>query len=179
MTPAAGTANSVLVFALSGLGKTTLCRLYPLVTYDTDIAFDAALALAFPALAANDRYAAWRTLARSQPWRDRTGASFRVWADTRRRFTDDILAVLSAPESRLVLTNLDFLPWPYRAYYGIELGRYEEHWRFLDRAADNEQIEASNARLEGFSPLVRVPPGRFLADDSLITGYLDVIGMLK
>ncbi|MSQ84466.1 MAG: hypothetical protein EXR77_16560 [Myxococcales bacterium] len=66
MTSPADIRKSILIFALSGLGKTSLCRRFPRVTYDTDLAFDASLAAAFPKLAPDDRYTAWRTLARSE-----------------------------------------------------------------------------------------------------------------
>lgn len=155
---------SVLIFALSGLGKSTLCLRFPDLTYDTDLAFDDALATAFPAMDLQERHRAWRRLARSEPWQDASTADFQTWASTRRRFVADVVAVLESPKPRLVLTNLTLLPWRYHAYYGIELGRLREHWRCLDRTADNDQTEASNNRLEGYSPLVRLPPGRFLAD---------------
>lgn len=38
------TTRPTLIFALSGLGKSALCNRHPDVTYDTDTAFDAALA---------------------------------------------------------------------------------------------------------------------------------------
>jgi len=174
----ASNTRIVLIFALSGLGKTTLCKRFPAVTYDTDVAFDTALALAFPDLAPDARYTAWRSLARTAPWQDHASAAFQVWASTRRRFIADILAVLNDSRPRLVLTNLSILPWPYRAYFGIALGRYEEHWRSLDRNADNAQTEASNSHLEGFAPLIRLPPGQFLSDNSLITGLVaDLVKM--
>ena len=166
-------AKPILIFALSGLGKSTLCARFPALTYDTDVAFDDALSTAFPKLSREDRYKAWRKLAQSEPWRDSDRSAFRLWAETRRRFVADILAVLEAPKPVLVLTNLNFLPWKYRAYYGVELGQYEAHWRGLDRVGDNGQTEASNNRLEGFSPLVRLPAGRFLSDDPLILQIID------
>jgi GTPase SAR1 family protein len=171
--------RSILIFALSGLGKTTLCQRFPAVTYDTDIAFDAALALAFPDLAPDARYIAWRSLARSEPWRDQASSAFHRWASTRRRFIADILAVLNDSQPRLVLTNLSIVPWQYRAYFGIELGRYEEHWRLLERDADNAQTEASNSRLEGFAPLVRLQPGQYLSGNPVVSRWVDEIGKLK
>lgn len=64
----------------------------------------------------------------------------------------------------MVLTNFLCIPWPYCAYYGVELGRYVEHWSASSRVADNEQIEEKNTELEGYQPLVRMSPGAFLSD---------------
>ncbi|MEM9455531.1 MAG: hypothetical protein AAGF11_15225 [Myxococcota bacterium] len=75
--------------------------------------------------------------------------------------------------SATVLTNFLFISWDYCGYYGIELGRYVEHWSGLDRAADNEQIEQKNTELEGFEPLVRMPPGTFLSGRSELVGWLE------
>lgn len=163
-----------LVFALSGLGKSTLCARHPAHTHDTDVALDAALARCFPAISAvRARRVAWRALAQRRPWTTPDDPDFARWAETRRAFVDAIVAVLRDPTPRLVLTNMLLVPWPYARYYGVELGRYREHWAGLDRSADNAQDEARNAHLEGFSPLVRLPPGRFLSDDPALCAWLE------
>jgi len=164
---------SRLVFALSGLGKSELCRRFPSSTYDTDEAFDLALAAAFPDETIDARRRKWRNLCREEPWSDHRSEEFARWVRTRRAFASTILAVLNDPAPRMVLTNFAFLPWPYHAYYGIELGRYEEHWRSLDRTPDNDQTEARNSKLEGYEPLVRIAPGEFLADQPDLTLWLE------
>jgi hypothetical protein len=62
-----------------------------------------------------------------------------------------------------VVTSLLDPPWFVSAYYGVERGRYGEPLRLAGREADNWQSEAMNDRLEGYSPLVRMPAGSFLS----------------
>jgi hypothetical protein len=161
-----------LVYALSGLGKTELCEAYPDVTFDTDVALQSALAVAFPELTPPACFLAWRELAQTEPWKDRRNERFVLWADTRRRFVSAILAVLEAPKPKLVLTNMVLIPWRYERYFGVELGQYEAHWEALERGADNDQVEARNNYLEGFAPLTRLPAGSFLANDPDIQSWI-------
>lgn len=163
----------VLIFALSGLGKSTLCARHPDHTYDTDTALDAALADCFPAHPPSTRRIAWRALARTRPWCTPDHPDFHRWATTRRRLVAEILAVLHDPTPRLVLTNMTLVPWTYARYYGMTLGSYHRHWAGLARMADNEQEEARNAHLEGFAPLVRLPPGRFISDEPDLIAWLE------
>ena len=58
-------------------------------------------------------------------------------------------------------------------YYGVERGRYLEHLRLAGRLADNGQSEAMNDRLEGYSPLVRLAPGTFLASRPELLAVID------
>ncbi|MCB9542285.1 MAG: hypothetical protein H6703_07555 [Myxococcales bacterium] len=163
-----------LVFALSGLGKSTLCARYPDVCHDTDTTFDAALAACFPALTGRrERRIAWRALARARPWERPETPAFRQWATTRCALVGGIVAALRAPGPRLVLTNMLLVPWPYARYYGVTLGGYGSHWAALSRVADNAQDEAANAHLEGFAPRVRLPPGCFVSDEPELIAWLE------
>lgn len=163
----------LLLFALSGLGKSALCERFPDVTYDTDTALDSALAALFPDEAPSRRRVSWRALTRSTPWGDHATPAFRHWASARRRMVSEILGQLRRERPVLVLTNMMLVPWPYAAYYGLELGTYEEHWASLARVADNDQVESRNNKLEGFAPLVRMKPGEFLSDRPEIVGWLE------
>lgn len=132
-------SSSVLVFALSGLGKSHLARLYPAHTYDTDEALRSALRTELgPTDDERAQFVQWRRLARSDARRDPHRAEFRTWARIRRRIHQQIREVLVGPRPVMVLTNFLSISWDYCGYYGIELGRYVEHWSGLDRAADNE-----------------------------------------
>ena len=154
-----------LIYALSGLGKSTVCDGHPERTYDTDIALDSALRDAFPEIEElRARRRAWRSLCQAEPWQARQSREFATWATTRRRFVGEVIKVLRSPEPRLVLTNLLLLPWQYTRYYGVELGGYRTHWAGLQREPDNGQGEAANAYLDGFEPLTRLVPGEFLSD---------------
>ena len=170
LPPATGT---ILVHALSGLGKSTLAERYPSVTHDTDVDLDATLAEVFPALQGRARRIAWRALARQQPWRDHTAPDFTRWARGRRALVARIRQRVEHPGPCMVFTNLLMLPLPIARHHGVELGRYAEHWHCIARDPDNHQDEALNARLEGFAPLRRLPPGRFLADEPEIVRWLD------
>ena len=165
-------AGPRLVYAMSGMGKSWLCAMYPDRTFDTDVAFDAALSDAFPTCNVAERRRLWRALARACPWESPSSRAFDLWARTRRRFVADILTQLQRTDLRLVLTNLTLLPWPYDAYFAIEIGQYHEHLRLVGRAADNGQSEGANAQLEGYAPLRRLPPGSYLTEQPELIALL-------
>jgi hypothetical protein len=171
----AETKNNLLIYALSGLGKSSLCAQHPSVTYDTDHAFFGALAEAFPTQSPRERNRSWRALARSQPWDRPESDDFLRWSSTRRRFVSEILHVLQRPAPTIVFTNFTFLPWPYLTYYGVTLGSYQQHWKHLTRVADNDQTEGHNNRLEGFCPVIRLPPGQFLSDQRDLAEMIEKI----
>lgn len=166
----------ILVYALSGLGKSALCRRFPHRTADTDTNLDAVLAPEFPDLTPPSRRVAWRALARSEPWCRRQSVDFQRWARVRRALIREIVAVLTSSEPRLVLTNMTLVPWPYAAYYGVQLGGYMAHWSQINRDRNNSQEEAWNNRLEGYYPLVRVEPGTFLGEREEIIAWLTQVG---
>lgn len=177
-TSLTGNPASAVVFALSGLGKTYLCSKFPTVAYDTDRAFERALDNAWPGLGERAAKRRWRQLAQGQPWQRPASDAFQLWAHTRRQFMGEIVAQLRRPTPVLVFTSFSFIPWRYLAYYGLQLDRYAEHWRLLEREADNDQSEPRNARLEGFSPLIRLLPGEFLSDQADLIERLEAFQAL-
>lgn len=164
----------MLVFALSGLGKSHLAQLYPAHTYDTDDALRCALRAEFgPNDDERAQFIWWRRLARSDARRDHHRPELHTWARIRKRIHQQIREVLVGPRPVMVLTNFLSIPWDYCALYGIELGRYVEHWSRLNRIADNEQVEEKNTELEGHEPLVRMSPGTFLSGRPELVAWLE------
>jgi hypothetical protein len=166
-----GRSESALVYAVSGLGKTTLATAHPREVADADQFLYRAVAQAFPELDARARLRAWRELCARQPWVD-GGDALARWAAVRRSFVEPILEIMHRGAYPLVVTSLLDLPWPVRAYYGVERGRYVEHLGLAGRATDNGQNEAMNERLEGYAPLIRLAPGAFLGDQPEIRAAL-------
>lgn len=161
-----------MVYALSGLGKSTLAKAHPDRVLDADRFLYEAVAQAFPTLAPRARLRAWRALCQQKPWLE-GGEPLAQWARVRRGFIEPMVAALAAATHPLVVTSLRHPPWRISAYYGIERGRYLEHLRRAGRLADNQHSEAMNDRLEGYTPLVRLAPGCFLGD------RLEVLAMLR
>ncbi len=160
---AARPGGPVLVFAVSGLGKSTLAATHPSRVLDADTFLYEAVALGFPDLDPRARLRAWRELCRRRPW-DEGGDALDRWAAVRRAFVEPFVAAMLGGTHPLVVTSLLDPPWLVSAYYGVERGRYMEHLRLAGREADNRQSEAMNDRLEGYFPLFRVSPGVFLSD---------------
>jgi len=163
----------VLVCALSGLGKSTLAASHPSIVLDADVFLYEAVKEGFPDVGERDRLVAWRRLCRSQPW-VQGGADLHRWANVRRRFIEPFAASLQNGSHRLVVTSLLEPPWAVGAYYGVERGRYLEHLRLAGRIADNAQSEAMNDRLEGYTPLVRLPAGTFLGERPEIQAVIGI-----
>lgn len=162
LTPACP-GGPVLVYAVSGLGKSTLAAAHPARVCDADNLLYAAVADGFPDLDPRSRLRAWRDLCAQQPWLS-GGESLRLWASIRRAFVEPFVEVMRAATRPLVVTSLLDPPWIVSAYYGVERGRYLDHLRIAGREQDNRQSEAMNDRLEGYTPLVRLPAGSFLGD---------------
>lgn len=160
---AARPGGPVLVYAVSGLGKSTLAATHPSRVLDADTFLYEAVALGFPDLEPRARLRAWRELCRRRPWVD-GGEDLARWAAVRRAFVEPFVAAMAGGTHPLVVTSLLDPPWLVSAYYGVERGRYMEHLRLAGREADNRQSEAMNDRLEGYPPLVRVPAGSFLGE---------------
>lgn len=155
--------GAVLIYALSGLGKSSLAKSYPNDVLDADGFLYAAVAAAFPDLDPRSRLRAWRELCAQRPWVS-GGDALARWATVRRAFTEPFVAAMTDGPYRLVLTSLLDPPWMVSAYYGIERGHYLAHLRAAGREPDNSQSEVMNDRLEGYSPLIRLAPGSFLGD---------------
>jgi hypothetical protein len=153
----------VLVYAVSGLGKSTLAAAHPTRVLDADCFLYEAVALGFPEVDPRARLRAWRELCERRPW-VAGGPDMVRWASVRRAFVEPFVAAMASGAHRLVVTSLLDPPWFVSAHYGVERGRYMEHMRLAGRAVDNRQSEAMNNRLEGYLPLVRVPPGSFLGE---------------
>ncbi|MGB1276627.1 MAG: hypothetical protein ACPG77_12835 [Nannocystaceae bacterium] len=151
------------MIALSGLGKTTLAEQYPKEVLDADRFIYEAVADAFPDDEPRARLRAWRDLVGTCPWAV-GGRPLDLWARTRRAMFEPLYDALRSDVYRVVVTSLLQPAWEVTAYYGIERGCYLEHLRRAGRKVDNRQSEAANARLEGFSPLVRLAPGTFVSD---------------
>ncbi len=153
----------VLIYALSGLGKSTLAAAHPQEVRDADDLLYAAVAAGFPELDPRARLRAWRELCHRRPWME-GGDDLLLWAAVRRAFIEPFVDAMREGAHRLVVTSLIDPPWLVSAYYGVERGGYLAHLRAAGRDADNRQSEAMNDRLEGYSPLVRLAPGAFLED---------------
>lgn len=167
----ADTTTPVLVYAISGMGKSTLAAAHPTAVLDADVFLYAAVAAGFPDLEPRQRLRAWRDLCRSKPWLG-GGEALETWARVRRGFIEPFVAAMREGAHPLVLTSLLDPPWAVTTYYGVERGRYLEHLRLAGRAVDNRQSEGMNNRLEGYSPLVRVPPGTYLGQRAEIASLL-------
>lgn len=165
-----------MIYAVSGLGKSTLAAASGGRVCDADDFLYGAVAVAFPAAAPRARLRLWRDLCQRRPWT--TGAAdFDTWVSVRRAVYAPIAAAMQGDAYRLVVTSLLDPPWLVSAYYGVERGRYLEHLRLAGRETDNGQAEAMNDRLDGYTPLVRMLPGAFLGDRpeivELLTDGLD------
>lgn len=153
----------MLVYAVSGLGKSTLAAAHPSRVLDADAFLYEAVGTAFPDLEPRARLRAWRELCGRRPW-TAGGEDLARWADVRRAVVGPLVAVMQGGTHALVVTSLLDPPWLVSAYYGVERGRYLDHLRQVGRAVDNAQSEAMNDRLEGYAPLVRVRTGTFLVE---------------
>ncbi len=165
------TGGPVLVYAVSGLGKSTLTDRYPSRVLDGDHFLYAAVALGFPDLEPRAGLRAWRELCRSQPW-NTGGEAFERWATIRRAFAEPFVAAMANGNHALMVTSLLEPPYFVSAYYGITRGRYLEHLGLAGRAADNFQSEAMNDRLEGYRPLMRLSPGDYLGNQPEILALI-------
>jgi hypothetical protein len=165
----------VLIHALSGLGKSTLAAAYPDHVLDADGFLYDAVALGFPQLDPRARLREWRELCARRPW-TYGGDDLARWSAVRRATVEPFVRAMTAGKHALVVTSLLDPPWHVSAYYGIERGRYMEHLRLSGRAADNSQSEAMNDRLEGYSPVVRLPPGSFLGEQPEVLAALGSAG---
>ncbi|MEZ4266418.1 MAG: hypothetical protein R3F39_08570 [Myxococcota bacterium] len=163
--------HAVLVYALPGLGKSTLAAAHTALACDADTFLYAAVARGFPGLEPRAQLRAWRTLCRRRPW-ERSGDDLALWGGVRRAYIAPFIAAMRSGAYRLVLTSELSPPWVVSAYYGVERGRYLEHMRLAKRALDNGQSEAMNDRLEGYEPLTRLRAGTFLAERSEIQRLL-------
>lgn len=153
--------HPLLIYAVSGLGKSTLASTHPASVLDADSFLYAAVAMGFPGLKPRARLIAWRELCGSRPW-EHGGAALRKWASIRRDFVEPFVEAMESGTHPVVVTSLLHPPWFVSAYYGVTRDRYLEHLRLAGRVADNRQSEAMNNRLDGYVPLVRLPPGTFL-----------------
>lgn len=168
----ARSGGPVLVYALSGLGKSTLAAAHPSSALDADLFLYDAVGAGFPDLDPRARLRAWRELCQRRPWLE-GGEALARWASIRRAFVEPFVAMMREGTFPLVLTSLLDPPWVVSAWYGIERGRYLEHLRLVSRVVDNHQSEAMNDRLEGCAPLVRLPPGTFLGDRAEIRAIVE------
>ncbi len=165
--------ETLLVYAISGLGKSTLAAAFPGQVLDADTFLYGAVQRGFPDLSPRARLPAWRDLCQRRPWVD-GGAELARWAAIRRAFVEPFVAAMQTGAHPLVVTSLLEPPWHVSRYYGVEKGRYLEHLRAAGRVSDNQQTEAMNNRLDGYSPLVRVPAGSFLGAQPEIRALLGV-----
>jgi hypothetical protein len=163
--------SPALVYALSGLGKSTLARAHPEMVCDYDERIYDAVSAGFPKLGPREALRAWRELCRSVPWEGK-GSELDKWAAVRRAIFNPLVEIMEEGRFRLVVTSLLQPPWHIQIHYGMVRRCYLNHLRSSGRKADNHQTEGMNDRLEGFSPLVRVEPGTYLADRPEICALL-------
>jgi len=154
------------------MGKSTFAAAHPNAVLDADQFLYAAVADAYPDLSSRERLLAWRELCQRRPWVS-SGSALQTWASVRRAFTEPLVRAMRARTHAVVVTSLLEPPWTVSAYYGIERGRYLEHLALAGRTADNQQSEAMNNRLDGYSPLIRLAPGEFLGGREEL---LDLVG---
>ena len=162
-----------LIYALSGLGKTTLAEAWPDKVVDADQWIYPAVAEAFPELEPRARLRAWRALCRRPDLRA-TPEAFALWSRTRDAMFDPVRDALTSDSVRLVVTSTLRPPLAIDAYFGVELGGYLKHLELGGRVVDNDQSEALNEELDHFSPLYRLAPGTWLADHSYVRAALVV-----
>lgn len=165
-------SGPVCVFGLSGLGKTHLAGMYPNLVIDTDRALDKATEEHWADLSPYNRRRAWRAFCARKPWLS-DGPEFTIWADIRREYTSILNDFFLRKSDCLILTSEFNLPHKIDLHIGVELGRYEEHLELVKKKADNGQNETMNRRLEGHSPLIRVPPGSCFSDARPIREWLE------
>jgi len=161
-----------VIFGISGIGKTHLATQFPNLVFDMDRALDRATMDSWPALDPYDRRRAWRRFCQSRPW-ETLGEPLERWVTIRLRYIEEVDRILSGSEDLLVLTSELNFPWRSEIHVGVELGRYADHLRMIDKIADNGQDEAMNNRIEGFRPIYRLPPGQHLSNVPAIRAWLD------
>ena len=159
------------MYAISGIGKTTLAAIWPNKVIDADQWIYRAVAAAFPAVDPRARLMAWRALCRRTDLQSDPQAHA-LWERTHDAMFDPMREALTSETVRLIVTSTLRPPLSVDAYYGVALDRYLEHLSLADRAADNDQSEARNRELEMFSPLYRLAPGTWLADHATIVDAL-------
>ena len=74
--------SPILIYALSGLGKSTLVKTYPEKVYDYDPTIYTAVKAGFPNHEPRSALRAWRDLCRSAPW-EGNKENFLQWAKIR------------------------------------------------------------------------------------------------
>ena len=163
----------VLVYAGSGLGKSTLAASHPSRVLDAVRFLYAAVQEGFPQLEPRARLRAWRELCQVS---GTGGEALARWAAIRRGFVEPFVSAMHAGTHPLVVTSVLSLPWFVSAYYGVERGQYLEHLRLAGRLSDNHQSEAMNDRLEGYSPLVRLAAGSFLGERAELRALIEGSG---
>lgn len=164
-----------LVFALSGLGKSTLAALHPEAVFDADVLLYRAVEAGFSELEPRARLRAWRALCRERPWTV-SGERFERWVRVRRTLVESFRREVLEGAWTLVLTSWLEGPCTIDVHYGVTRGRYLEHLRCVGRSADNAQDEAMNDKLEGYSPVLRLEPGSYLAEQPAIADLLGAEG---
>lgn len=164
-------SGPILVYALSGLGKSTLAQKHPHLVYDYDLHIYDAVQASFPDHEPRAALRQWRSLCLSHPWNMQNQAWIQ-WANTRKAIFSPLIELMTKSKYRLVLTSLLHPPWNVHRYYGIQCGSYMKHLAHSGRLIDNKQSEEMNLRLEGYFPLTRLPAGTYLADQPEIQKIL-------
>lgn len=164
-------AGPLVVFALSGMGKTTLTKNHPNLVYDTDRALDEATSEVWPEMDPYDRRRAWRRFCREKPWQD-PSKGLVTWGRIRKRYIETVQKVLNYDHDVLVLISEFTFPWAPALHVGVKLGQYQEHLNIVGKISDNGQDESMNNRLEGYAPLMRIDPGDHLSDVPVIDHWI-------
>ena len=164
-------SGPLLVYALSGLGKSTLAQNHPQLVYDYDTHIYDAVQASFPNHEPRSALRKWRSLCRNHPWNEQSEA-WKQWANTRKAIFYPLANLMMNSKYRLVLTSLLHPPWNIHQYYGIQCGSYMKHLSLSGRQVDNKQNEGMNLRLEGYVPLQRLPAGTYLMDQPEIQKIL-------
>lgn len=164
-------AGPIVVFALSGMGKTTLTKKHPNLVFDTDRALDEATSEAWPGMDPYDRRRAWRRFCREKPWQD-PSKGLMTWGRIRKRYIEKVKKVLNDDHDLLVLISEFTFPWAPALHVGVKLGQYQEHLNIVGKIMDNGQDESMNNRLEGYAPLMRIDPGCHLSDVPVIDHWI-------
>lgn len=160
-----------LIYALPGLGKTTLINYYPKEIYDTDLTLKNVLANQ-PNNEINSP-PKWKKFVQTGDWKlDLKKLS--LWSSIRKKMISEITSVIKQNYFKIVLTNLIHLPYPYTAYFGIKLNNYSSHLKITKKDNLSFISEIDNNILEGYYPLYRLRPGEFIAEHKIIKGLLNI-----
>ena len=153
-----------LIYAISSSGKSTLAESNPNII-DGDSFLYTTLEKFFPHQNERSRLLHWKKLCRVET-SDEEIKSLRgkIRADYTGRFVESL-----GSGNSCVLTSIIDLPLVYDKYFGYDKGDYLQHVLESGRVIDNLQSEEDNDALDNFTPLIRLPRGRYLTSEDVLS----------